>query len=309
MNDFFSKQEYTEQDILSLIENHVEESIYLDFKAAGGLATTEGKKNEIAKDVSAFANSDGGIIVYGISEADHQAGSLSYIDGYAITKEWLEQVVQSRVSPRLNMPLVYPVRFDNDISKSVYVVKISRSVHAPHMTSDKKFYKRYNFQSIQMEEFEIRDLYNRKDRTDLELDELLIVSNGATEQAGRLRMAGYQVRFQVKNNSQTIENHYKLEIAVPLVIMTVQNPIHTYKVRNEGEYVVFSVPNSSPLFQGELTTAAEISLHFHLHTLAYLQKPIKTTLYFSSGTKTREYFLRGCLLHKEKPIEESGWSH
>jgi len=309
MNDFFSKQEYTEQDILSLIENHVEESVYLDFKAAGSLVATEDKKKEIAKDVAAFANSDGGIIVYGIHETAHQAGSLSYIDGHALTKEWLEQVIQSRLSPRLNMPLVYPVRFDNDVSKSVYVVKIPRSAHAPHMTADKKFYKRYNFQSVQMEEFEIRDLYNRKDRTDLELDELLIVSNGATEQAGCLRMAGYQVRFQVKNNSQTIENHYKLEIAVPLVIMTVQNPINPYKIRNEGEYVVFSVPNSSPLFQGELTTAAEISLHFHLHTLAYLQKPIKTKLYFSSGIRSKEYLLQGCLLQKGKPIEESEWSH
>jgi hypothetical protein len=309
MNDFFAKQQYTEQDILLLIENHVEESVYLDFKAAGSLVATEDKKKEIAKDVSAFANSDGGIIVYGITEANHQAGSLSYIDGNAITKEWLEQVIQSRVSPRLNMPLVYPVRFDNDISQSVYVVKIPRSVHAPHMTADKKFYKRYNFQSVQMEEFEIRDLYNRKDRTDLIIDELLIVSNGATEQAGQLRMAGYQVRFQVKNDSQTIENQYKLEIAVPLVIMTVLNPINQYKIRNEGEYVIFSVPNLSPLFQDELTTVAEISLHFHLHTLSYLQKPIKTKLYFSSGTRSKEYLLQGRLLHKAKTIEESDWTN
>ena len=35
------------------------------------------KKAEIAKDVSAFANSDGGIILYGIEEQEHKAHALS----------------------------------------------------------------------------------------------------------------------------------------------------------------------------------------------------------------------------------------
>ena len=76
MIDFFDKYEYSEADITALIHGKAEESIHLDFKAAESLGDSNPKKNEIAKDVSAFANSDGGIIIYGISEQDHRAGNF-----------------------------------------------------------------------------------------------------------------------------------------------------------------------------------------------------------------------------------------
>lgn len=61
--DFFEKEDYNIDDIIALIDNEAEESVHLDFKAAGALSKDDKKKAEIAKDVSAFANSDGGIIV------------------------------------------------------------------------------------------------------------------------------------------------------------------------------------------------------------------------------------------------------
>ena len=64
--DFFELEEYTKKDIDDLIQNEVEESIYLDYK--DGRALDPDKIAEITKDVSAFANADGGIIVYGVSE-------------------------------------------------------------------------------------------------------------------------------------------------------------------------------------------------------------------------------------------------
>ena len=63
MEDFFSKSSYQPEDINNLIESAAEESIHLDFKASGSLANQNESKKEIAKDVSAFANSDGGIII------------------------------------------------------------------------------------------------------------------------------------------------------------------------------------------------------------------------------------------------------
>ena len=41
------------------IDDGVEESLNLDYKAAGALAKTDGKRKEITKDVSAMANSEG----------------------------------------------------------------------------------------------------------------------------------------------------------------------------------------------------------------------------------------------------------
>ena len=84
--DFFEKTEYTETDLRILIETQAEESTYLDFKAAGALEKTNVKRAEIAKDVSAFANSDGGVIIYGIKEEGHVASGFSFIDGNEYTK-------------------------------------------------------------------------------------------------------------------------------------------------------------------------------------------------------------------------------
>ena len=94
----FEKENYTIDDILDLLKYEVEESVHLDYKAGAALEKNEKRTSEIAKDVSAFANADGGIIVYGILEQDHRPNSFAYVDGTCITKEWLEQVINSKVN-------------------------------------------------------------------------------------------------------------------------------------------------------------------------------------------------------------------
>lgn len=57
---------WSERKILDLINNGIEENLHLEYKSSSSLERTEGKKKEISKDISAFANSDGGTIIYGI---------------------------------------------------------------------------------------------------------------------------------------------------------------------------------------------------------------------------------------------------
>ena len=59
----------TEEDIVELVQSGVPESLELDYKASPSLGTTDVQKNEISKDVSSFANSAGGSIVYGVVES------------------------------------------------------------------------------------------------------------------------------------------------------------------------------------------------------------------------------------------------
>lgn len=303
MSEFFNKEDYSPEDIYALISIGAEESTYLEFKASGSLATSDGKKNEIAKDISAFANSDGGILIYGIEEANHIAASFSFIDGNTFTKEWLENIIQSRITPRLSQFRIIPVRIDNDFQKTVYVVKIQRSDISPHMTADKRFFKRYNFRSAQMEEYEIRDLYNRKNKTSLEIEDILISDRGASRSAQRLTEARYQIAFQVRNAGGMIEDKCKLEVIIPFVLLATNNPSNGYKIRHEDDMAVFSVPNTSPIFQHETTTLATFYLNFHHHTLAHLNTPIKAKLYFSSGIQGRIFEFRGRLFQDDELIE------
>jgi predicted HTH transcriptional regulator len=65
--------EWNEEKVGLYIRDKIEESINLDYKAAGAIATE--KTTEIIKDISAFANSAGGII-YGLRVRGQRQTSL-----------------------------------------------------------------------------------------------------------------------------------------------------------------------------------------------------------------------------------------
>jgi len=59
---------WTEEDIQSLITEQRPEDLQLEYKKSDSLAKAKEQKTEIAKDVSAMANSAGGVLVYGVDE-------------------------------------------------------------------------------------------------------------------------------------------------------------------------------------------------------------------------------------------------
>jgi hypothetical protein len=164
--------EWDESSIRELIASQVQESLTLDYKACDALARTDAKKREISKDVSAFANSAGGTIVYGVLEDKYFPTKIDA--GYLpaeISKEWLEQVIQGTIQRRIDGVRINPVRLSGEAAGRVlYVVSIPQSMRAPHMAVDHRFYKRFNFESVPMEEYEVRDASRRGDSPDLRLD-------------------------------------------------------------------------------------------------------------------------------------------
>ena len=162
-------ENYDFEFIKSIIKNEIEESINIDFKSTAALSRVELKKKEISKDISAFANSNGGIIIYGINEINHKAAELSFVDGNEFTKEWLEQIISSTIQRNIPNLKIFPIRNENKIENTIYVVQIPESYEAPHMAKDKRFYKRYNFESVAMEEYEVRNLYGKKLKSKLVL--------------------------------------------------------------------------------------------------------------------------------------------
>lgn len=160
-------------DLQNLISNQVEENLHLDYKAADALMKTDGKKKEISKDVSAFANSDGGIIIYGIKEFSdlakrHLPEHIDPIDRINISKEWLEQVINSNISPRLDGLKILPISINTSSNEVVYVVEIPKS-NTAHQAADLRYYKRNNFESVPMYDFEVRDIMNRNKSPKIEL--------------------------------------------------------------------------------------------------------------------------------------------
>jgi Putative DNA-binding domain len=164
-----NRTRWRESDLLELIATSTKESLTLDYKASEALAGSDSKKNEISKDVSAIANSAGGTIIYGVVEDGHVPINIDRgVDRSSISKEWLEQVINSKIQRRIDGIVVHEVELTiSSPGRVAYVVTIPQSTRAPHQASDKRFYKRFNFSSVPMEEYEIRDVSRRQDRPDL----------------------------------------------------------------------------------------------------------------------------------------------
>src|SRR5687768_14787621 len=91
---------WTESRLQNLINGEIEESLTLEYKSAEALDRNETKKKEITKDVSAMANSAGGILIYGIREFDqenrrHLPERITPVDRRAFPREWVEQIIQA----------------------------------------------------------------------------------------------------------------------------------------------------------------------------------------------------------------------
>ena len=149
----------TPSDLQSFIDLQIQEGLHLDYKASASL--TKAKRGEIAKDASAFANSDGGLIVYGIEEEGHLPVRVDAgVESAKYSREWLEQVIQSNISPTLDGLRI--VSIDLDGSNCAYAVEIAKSYRGPHQERvSNRYYRRHNFRSVPMEDYEINDVRSR----------------------------------------------------------------------------------------------------------------------------------------------------
>lgn len=186
----------------NLIENKVEENLNLDYKASGALDKQNNKTSEISKDVSAMANSDGGIIIYGISEDKinkHLPEKIDPINRKEFPKEWLEQIIQDKIRPRISNFKIYPIDINDE--QVVYVVEILKS-NTAHQAFDKKYYKRFNFQSTAMYDYEIRDILNRSKNPEISLD-------------FKLRDQRTKLVIRAVNNGSVYAKYLNVKIKIP----------------------------------------------------------------------------------------------
>ncbi len=179
----------SQEFIENLISNGIEESQHLEYKEIFG------SNQEIAKDISSFANSDGGNIIYGIIERDHKPFKINPITLEGI-REKIDQISLDGIDPPLNIK-IWPIDINlEDESGQVYIVYIPKKY--PFLYFAKKnhrFYKRSNFTSTPMERFEIALAY----KLQLEVSEKLNKTLKRVEDQfkNEYRYANYEFRFIV----------------------------------------------------------------------------------------------------------------
>ncbi len=246
---------WTKQRLDQMVIDGVEESLTLDYKRAGSLAKTHDKRMEITKDVSSFANSSGGVVIYGVAEPSDQASRhlperLDPVLRTEFSKEWLEQVIQT-VQPRIEGLVIHPVIIDKGHNTVCYVVEIHQS-HTAHMAGDHRYYKRQNFNALAMEDYEVRDVMNRKTHPRIRAS---IFINRAPAHSGSEEL----ILVRLENVGPVLARHVMVELEVPLNmngLVSIEDPV-LLDQRDDGAcYVLRLTPKMTwpPIFPGSDVT-------------------------------------------------------
>ena len=301
----------SQADLQKLIDLKVKEDLHIAFKPWKDFDSKSPKKLELLSMViSSFANTIGGYLFFGIDVQRHKASGLSPLFVSDETIDQLHYFLQSSICPSIENLMLKRFTIDGDGSKSILMIQVPNSDLAPHMAEDKRFYKRADFKEILMQEHEIRELYQRSKKAEIDIFAIINTNGIPTLEAGKYQKVNFYPRFLVKNVSSVIEHHYKMELYIPSGIY---NPnfsvLQQHFSRLEDHYSVFSISNTSPLFQHELATVMDANLiidgdNFKL----FADSDIIIKLFYSNGIKTKYFKLLDTFLYQNKQLRSEDFS-
>lgn len=181
--------QYTDEEleawIQQLVYDESPESMTLEYKSEQSFSNKF--RLEIAKDISSFANTKGGVIIYGIPErrvSDGTEEKAVPCSEYGIApvpnfESRLEDILTETTSPHLPDLLIKKVAISKRPGHVVYVVWHPESWLGPHMVQglkEQRYYKRGLRRTVKMTEPEVRDAYIRT-RRNVEIAEQFLDSS------------------------------------------------------------------------------------------------------------------------------------
>lgn len=191
----------------------------IDFTQAGG---DENKAlDELSKQLSAFSNSGGGTLVYGIKDASPgqqrkvEDGGVSLTLKGRSTKEWLEDIIPGLVEFPLNNFNVYVVTksgTDSGIGegKCIVLIEIPDSEQAPHQARDRRYYARVGGKSKPISHRMVLDIIGRAVHPKMELK---LCFTEITQVGGRLK--NFYLEATCRNKGKVVANYVAAHITAP----------------------------------------------------------------------------------------------
>lgn len=157
-------------------------------------------KKELGKQVSAFANSGGGNLVFGVSDA-RELETCEQSVGRQSMKDFLATMVEQSVEYPIRCFQVYRIPFKNDPDNSVFMVAIEDSPAAPHQAKEERIYfYRIDGHSKPAPHFHIELLRNRMTKAVLQIVDTDYVLQGA-EYRGECPRLTVALKVTVENQS------------------------------------------------------------------------------------------------------------
>lgn len=286
---------WTESRLQNFITSEIEESLTLEYKSAEALDRVDAKKKEITKDVSAMANSAGGVLIYGIAESSeenrrHLPEKITPIDRREYPREWVEQIIQA-IRPRIDGIVIHSVNLSSGEHHTAYIIEIPQS-NTAHQASDHRYYKRFNFQAVPMEDYEIRDVMFREQTPNITLNFLIEInfqSIGISFGDGSsFESETYNLIVEARNNGSAFAQYVACFLDIPVsILQTVENKMnlkdggryYRHRLTNlNQEYADEQFKSNFPLLRS-MTMNWKISLNSDFESLREEDSVIKWKIY------------------------------
>jgi hypothetical protein len=182
--DIYKLFELDEKELRRIIADFIadgqEENLYLDFKTVNSADfTNRDDKKNFAKALSGFANSSGGLIIWGVKAANNSKGIDCACGSSEITPISLFLNKLNRFTGIFVTPIVDGVKHKKIETKQdsgFAITLVPESDAGPHMAKGGKdrYYKRSGDSFYKMEHFDIEDMFGRRKKPKLSLNTSIV---------------------------------------------------------------------------------------------------------------------------------------
>lgn len=246
----------TIEDLQSLIDNEIEESTELEYKSSFAIDNKKWKE-ELAKDVSAMANANGGTIIYGIRQKEggrSVPSKLMPVSYENMSKDRLSQLLSSNIQPVIEGIEISII--PNDENGGFFIVEIPKSSTAHQNKISHLYYKRRNARIEVMEDYEIRDVMNRSKHPVIELEFVLHktitnitekprrnILNEPLSEDKHYTETKYELKYRLVNNGKVYAKYINYFIFIPIEFVP-ENEKAYGSIDGNDKYYVFSGNNT-----------------------------------------------------------------
>jgi len=197
----------TEEDLQRMVNDRVREGLYLEFKQKqdsrnGQLGDRD--KFHFSRALSGFANSDGGILIFGVEtrRKDESAKKLKLINEVDEFIKSLKKIMINAVQPFVDQVLIEKIEKQQSATRGFVKCLIPASDKTPHraMLDKREYYKRSIEGFYRLEHFDLEDMFGRRQKPLLK---------AITEvEPGSEPNADWKLSFIFRNEGRSIAKYY-----------------------------------------------------------------------------------------------------
>ncbi|MBN1865786.1 ATP-binding protein [Candidatus Sumerlaeota bacterium] len=197
------------EEIRQYVTDRKNEDLTLDFKTVNDPRLDRDDRKNLAKALSGFANSGGGIVVWGVNASKGNDGVdcaryLSPIQNLGLFKSRLQELTGEMVVPSVDGVQHKSCSSENDCGFAVTLVPESDS--GPHMAKggEDRYFKRSGDSFYRMEHFDIEDMFGRRKKPRLSLGYRLAREGSSNTGPGGCWKFDFRIVLYIENTGRGV---------------------------------------------------------------------------------------------------------